>query len=231
MNQIKAIAFDADDTLWENENYFRLSEKAFFEIVSAFASAKEAEKVLFATEMRNMEVYGYGVKAFTLSMLETALHLSNARLSGEQTAHIIALGKEQLNAPVSLLPTVEKTLAKLSEQYKLLLVTKGDLLDQERKLHKSKLEKYFDHIEIVSEKREQNYQKILHTIDLQPTEFMMVGNSLKSDVLPVLELGAWGVHIPFHTTWLHEIAEKTPQNSRFLEIEQLEDLLRCFSID
>jgi putative hydrolase of the HAD superfamily len=226
MENIKILGFDADDTLWVNETYYRETESAFVRLLLDFASEKEIMERLYAMEIKNLPLYGYGAKGFVLSMTETALEVSNRKVPAFVIEKIIDLGKALLNKPVLLLDGVRKVLQQLKGRVPMILATKGDLLDQERKLKKSGLDTCFHHIEIMSDKKEANYRKLLMHLGVQPEEFMMVGNSLKSDVLPLLKLGAWGVHIPYHTTWVHEKTDEDPRRwKRFLSIEKLTDLL------
>ncbi len=221
----KIIGFDADDTLWVNESYFRETEKLFYNLLSDLQSPEVIEKVLYKIEMQNLSLYGYGIKGFMLSMIETALRISNHTLQQPVIDKIIALGKEMLDKPVVLLDGVQEILEKLTQSgYKLIVATKGDLLDQERKLSKSNLEQYFHHIEVMSDKKEANYQKLLAHLDIAPEDFLMVGNSLKSDIMPVLNIGGYGIHIPYHTTWIHEEAGKTGHLDNFWEIGRISDI-------
>ncbi|MBW0178002.1 HAD family hydrolase [Sediminibacterium sp.] len=225
MNDIKVIAFDADDTLWVNEPYFRETEDRFCELLEDYLPHHSIARELLQVEIRNINLYGYGVKGFMLSMIEAAMELSQKTIKVDVIEKIIALGKELLEKPIVLLDEVEDVLQALHGKYKLVVATKGDLLDQERKLRKSGLEHYFHHIEIMSEKRETDYQKLLKHLDIQPAEFMMLGNSLKSDVLPVLELGAHAVHIPYHTTWAHETIDKDIDHLNFRQVESIKEVL------
>ncbi len=222
---IKVIGFDADDTLWSNEPYFRLAEDKFCDLMEAYMPRHSAHRELFATEIENLGLYGYGIKAFMLSMIETALKIAGNTLPSDVIARIIDIGRAQLDYPVEVLEGVEEVLQALAPSFKLVVVTKGDLLDQERKLIKSNLSGYFHHIEIVSEKRQADYNKLLKHLDIQPNEFLMIGNSLKSDVLPVLELGGFGIHVPFHTTWEHETVDVIINNSRFRQVDQIKEIL------
>ncbi len=222
---IKAIAFDADDTLWVNEPYFLATEKKFCQLLADYMPEHTVSQELFKTEMQNIAIYGYGVKAFILSIIETALRISNNTVPPVIIEKIIDYGKEQLNQPVELLDGVAEVLPALKEKYKLVVATKGDLLDQERKLRKSGIEHFFHHIEIMSDKQEADYLKLIKHLDIQPSEFMMIGNSLKSDVLPVLAVGGHAVHIPYHTTWAHEVVEDSVQHSNFRHFENLKDIL------
>lgn len=206
-SHIKVIGFDADDTLWVNETYFRDAEHEFAKLLQHYETPNRIEQELFKMEIKNLPTYGYGVKGFVLSMVEMALELSNNNVSNATINKILELGKEMLNKPVELLDGVEEVLQKLSKKYKLIVATKGDLLDQERKLEKSGLLDYFHHIEVLSDKKEANYSKLLNHLDIKPSEFLMIGNSLKSDILPLINIKANAVHVPFHTTWAHEEIE------------------------
>ncbi len=226
MQNCKVIGFDADDTLWVNEPYFRQTERKFCELLWNGMSLDEVTKELFEVEIGNIPLYGYGTKAFTLSMIETSLKITNGNVSSEKISAILELGKEQINKPIELLDGVVELLKSLQGKYRLIVATKGDLLDQERKLHKSGLLKYFHHIEVMSDKKDADYEKLIKHLDIKPEEFLMVGNSLKSDILPVLNVGGNAVHIPFHTTWEHElVSEKEIENANFHEIENIRELL------
>ena len=183
----KVIAFDADDTLWVNETYFRDAEKKFAKILSKYETVNKIDQELFKAEMKNLELYGYGIKGFMLSMIECALKLSNYSISQHEIEKILTLGKEMLTKPIELLDGVEEVLGELHHKYKLIVATKGDLLDQERKLEKSGLLKYFHHIEVMSEKKEMDYKKLVKHLDINSNELLMIGNSLKSDVLPTFK--------------------------------------------
>ena len=222
---IKVIAFDADDTLWVNEPYFRTAEKAFCELLKEYVPEEECNKLLYKFEMQNLPLYGYGIKPFVLSLIEAAITISKKQIPLEIVSEIIAIGKEMLQMPVELIDGIEATLAHLSKKYLLVMATKGDLLDQERKLIKSGLEKYFHHIEVMSDKQPENYQKLITHLDITPSQFLMVGNSLKSDVLPVLEIGSYAIHIPFHTTWEHEKVEEEVMHYNFKELKLASELI------
>jgi putative hydrolase of the HAD superfamily len=212
---IKVIAFDADDTLWINETYFRDAEHQFAKLLVKYETENKIDQELFRTEIKNLTYYGYGVKGFVLSMIECALELSNYQVNQKTIEAILIIGKEMLEKPIELLDGIEDVLHSLQGKYKLIVATKGDLLDQERKLEKSNLLKYFHHIEVMSDKKEKDYQKLIQHLDIQPSELLMIGNSLKSDVLPLIEIGASAIHIPFHTTWVHEevsLDEKSKTN-------------------
>ncbi|NOQ92631.1 MAG: HAD hydrolase-like protein [Flavobacteriaceae bacterium] len=223
---IKVIAFDADDTLWVNETYFREAELQFAKLLSKYETLNKIDQELFKIEMNNLPLYGYGIKGFILSMVESALKLSNYKLSPNIINEIIAIGKEMIDKPVELLDGVEQVLKTLKPKYKIILATKGDLLDQERKLEKSGLTKYFHHIEVLSEKKETNYKVLLSHLGIKPSEFLMVGNSLKSDVLPLLEIGAKAIHVPFHTTWAHEVVTNNGNNNEFRTAKKLNEILK-----
>lgn len=218
---IKVIAFDADDTLWVNEPFFREAEEKFTSLLEDFMPQHGIMKELYRTEIENLTLYGYGIKGFMLSMIETALRITDHKMPITLVDKIIRIGHEMLEKPVELLPGVEEVLKALNGDYRMVLATKGDLVDQERKLRKSGIEQYFHHIEIMSEKRVGDYQKLIRHLDVQPSEFLMLGNSLKSDILPVLELGGHGIHIPFHITWLHEQIEHEVEHERFYKVENI----------
>lgn len=223
---IKVIGFDADDTLWVNETYFREAETAFAKLLSKYETPNKIDQELFRMEIDNLPLYGYGVKAFTLSMVESALELSNYNVSPKTIEAILNIGKEMLNKPVELLDGVEDVLKVLSKKYRLILATKGDLLDQERKLEKSGLTDYFHHIEVLSDKKEVNYSKLLNHLDINPSEFLMIGNSLKSDVLPLVNIKAHAIHVPFHTTWAHEEVTQEEKNGKsYKTIKSLSELI------
>ena len=222
---IKVIAFDADDTLWVNEPFFRDAENEFFKLLKNYISKEDCKKLLFEVEINNLAIYGYGIKPFILSLIEAAIEISKNTIPLETISKIIELGKEMLSKPIKLIDGIEETLIKLSSKYRLVMATKGDLLDQERKLKKSGLENYFHHIEVMSDKQPDNYQKLLQHVDINSNQFLMIGNSLKSDVLPVLEIGAYAIHIPFHITWEHEKVTKKVSHHQFKKIELASELL------
>ena len=222
---IKVIAFDADDTLWVNEPFFRETEEKFCALLEDYLPPHSLSQELFRSQIQNISLYGYGVKSFILSMIETALRVSDNTIDVLVIEKIIQLGKEMLEKPIELLEGVESVLQSLSGHYRLVVATKGDLLDQERKLRKSGLEHYFHHIEIMSEKKEADYQKLLKHLDIDPSEFLMIGNSLKSDVLPVLNIGGHGYHVPYHTTWAYEHIEHHVEHANFKELSTIKDVL------
>jgi len=229
-DNVKVIGFDADDTLWINETYFREAEKDFSKLLSRYETVNKIDQELYKKEIKNLEIYGYGVKGFVLSMIEMAVEISNHNVSNKTIEAILNIGKDMINKPVILLKGVENVLNILSKEYRLILVTKGDLLDQERKLNKSGLIDYFHHIEVVSDKKEENYLKLLTHLDIIPSEFLMVGNSLKSDVLPLINIGAHRMHVPFHTTWIHEdVSDIEQTTNNYLTVKNLSDILKVLN--
>jgi len=222
---LKVIAFDADDTLFVNEPYFQETEEKFCALMSDYLSHQGLSQELFKTEIANLELYGYGIKGYILSMIEAAMRISNKTISIEVVEKITEYGKELLQKPIELLDGVEETLQALSGKYKLVVATKGDLLDQRRKLHNSGLGHYFHHIEVMSDKKEKDYEDLLKRLEIKSEEFFMIGNSLKSDVLPVLNIGGHAVHIPFHTTWEHEKINHKVEHPNFRALEKITDVL------
>lgn len=225
---IKVIAFDADDTLWINEPYFQEIEHKFCNLLEGYASHHTIAQELLKTEIKNLEIYGYGVKGYTLSMIETALRISNQSISLEVINKAIEYGKEMLLKPIELIEGIEDSLKTLYGKYRLVVATKGDLLDQENKLKRSGLEKYFHHIEVMSEKNETEYKKLIKHLDINPNEFLMIGNSLKSDVLPVLSIGGHAAHVPFHTTWAHEKIDYQVTHENLKNFNKVVDMLMHF---
>ena len=225
-SSIKVIGFDADDTLWVNETYFREAEEEVGRLLSHYETPNKIDQELFLMEIKNLPTYGYGVKGFILSIIELAIVLSNGSVSNQIISKILDIGKSMINKPIELLDGVEEVLKALSKDYRLIVVTKGDLLDQERKLDKSGLLQYFHHIEVLSEKQEDNYKKLLSHLDIVPSDFLMIGNSLKSDILPLINIGAKAMHIPFHTTWEHEkVSDKRANGEGYKTVESLTDIL------
>ena len=222
---LKVIAFDADDTLFVNEPYFQEVEQKFCALMQDYLSHQGLSQELFRTEIDNLDLYGYGIKGYILSMIEAAMKISNNTISLEIIEKIIIYGKELLQKPIEVLDGVEETLKALSGKYKLIVATKGDLKDQQSKLHRSGLGHYFHHIEVMADKQEINYQKLLKRLEIEPGEFFMIGNSLKSDVLPVLGIGGYAVHIPFHTTWEHERISHKVEHANFKTFEKITEVL------
>ena len=223
---IKVIAFDADDTLWINEPYFYETERHFCRLLEDYLPHHTVSRELLQVEIQNLSLYGYGIKSFMLSMIETALNVSNKTITLDAIEKIIELGKDLLAKPIELIDGVEEVLIQLKKKYRLVVATKGDLLDQERKLKNSGIEHYFHHIEIMSDKQEKDYLKLIRHLDIQPQEFLMIGNSLKSDVLPVLAIGGHGYHIPYHTTWAHEQVEHTIEHPNFKQLTSIQEILQ-----
>ncbi len=221
----KVIAFDADDTLWVNETYFREAENKFAELLSNYETENKINQELYKKEIANLPIYGYGIKGFILSMIECANELSNNTLPAETINKILSIGKSMLEKPVILLDGVTTVLQTLQNKYKLIVATKGDLLDQENKLKKSGLLRYFHHIEVMSDKKESDYKKLLSHLDVRPEELVMIGNSLKSDVLPLVSIGANAIHIPFHTTWKYEQVTTSSGGNRFITCQNISDIL------
>ena len=210
MKGIKVIVFDADDTLWDNQSYFNRAEDVFIEELKEYGTAEELSETLFKTESANMPVLGYGAKAVCISMMETALAVSGGKVPGENLSRILSAAKSLLSLPATPLPGVETTLKSLKESglYRLIVMTKGDMLDQENKLRRSGLNEYFDRTIVVSNKGTKEYLDLCHSEGIAPSEMVMVGNSFKSDIRPVIEIGGRGIYIPFHTIWRHEVTQE-----------------------
>lgn len=224
MRPLTVIGFDADDTLWQNEQYYKLTESHFRELLAEFAEGEHVSERLLEAERRNLAYYGFGIKSFTLSMIETALEVTDGKASSEVVSKILSIGRELLSHPVECLPHARETLEALCGHYFLVLITKGDLFDQERKLAQSGLGDYFDAVEIVSDKTATTYRRIFGKHGEGPEQAMMIGNSLKSDVVPAIAAGAWGVFVPHELTWVLEHVEKPTEAPRFREIATLGDL-------
>ncbi len=221
---ITTIGFDADDTLWQNESYFRLTQDRFTTLLSDYAGPAHLHDRLLAAERRNLGHYGFGVKGFTLSMIETAIDVTEGRVAAGVIAEIMAAGREMLAHPIELLPHAKDAVTALARDHRVLLITKGDLLDQERKLAQSGLGDLFDAVEIVSDKTAAAYARIFSRHGDGADRALMVGNSLKSDVLPVLAAGGWGVHVPHGLTWALEHAEAPAGHPRFVSLTHLGEL-------
>ena len=219
------IGFDADDTLWHNEIIFERVHERYRALLARYHDAATVDRTLLATEKRNLELYGYGVKGFTLSAIETAIALTEGKIGASEIDGILVLGREMLAHPVELLEGVADVVSELAKEHTLLLITKGDLRDQERKLVKSGLAGRFHLVEIVSEKDRSTYETIFRRHAIAPDRFLMVGNSLKSDILPVLALGGAGAHVPYHLTWAHERVEELPTaDGRFFQLKTMREL-------
>ncbi|MGA0546518.1 HAD family hydrolase [Brevundimonas sp. VNH65] len=221
---ITTVGLDADDTLWHNETIFRLTHARFVDLLDDHGDLETIERRLAEVEQRNLRLYGYGVKGFTLSMIETAMELCDGGAPPEVVREILAAGREMLAHPVETLPGVDEVIAELSETYRLVLITKGDLLDQERKLAASGLGERFSAVEIVSEKDRGTYERVFARHGTGAAEAVMAGNSMKSDVLPALEAGAFGVHIPYHVTWAHELADAPEGHPRYVSLSRIAEL-------
>ncbi len=225
MDDIKIICFDADDTLWVNEPYFREAEKKFCNLLKEYKSKDEILNTLYKIEMDNIPLYGYGIKSFLLAMIETIAEVTNNKADINMVNKAIGFGKEIFSKPIDILEGVKEVLDALKDRYLLVVATKGDLLDQERKLYKSGLADYFHHIEIMSNKEKQDYSKLLKHLDCNAKNFLMVGNSIKSDIIPVLKLGGNAIHIPFHTTWIHEHVEDDLIPENYVKVENIKDVI------
>ncbi len=219
------IAFDADDTLWHSESLYAAAQEEYRRLLAAYAEAETIDRVLHQTEMRNLSVYGYGIKGFALSMIEAALELSQQRITGREVQQILDLARQMLNTEVELLEGVTEVIAQLAATYPLMLITKGDLIHQEAKIEQSGLKPHFRYIEIVADKTLDSYAALLAKHHLQPSHFLMVGNSLRSDILPVLAMGGQAVHVPYAITWAHEHVEVPPEHQgRYHELEHIGQL-------
>ena len=222
---LTTICFDADDTLWHNERFFQLTQERFFEVLADHAEPDHLADRLLEAERRNLGHYGFGIKGFVLSMIETALDVTNDKVPGEVIRALVSAGQEMLSHPIELLPGAFETIEALAPQYDLILITKGDLLDQERKLAQSGFGEMFDGVEIVSDKTVAVYRAVFERRRIAADTALMVGNSLKSDVIPVLEAGGWGVHVPHGLTWALEAADTPKAHPKFRRIEDLFGLL------
>lgn len=227
---IEVIGFDADDTLWVNEPYYREAEEEFVELVASYGVNGNIAAALFETEISNLSLYGYGIKAFMLSLVECAIELTEGGVSTRDINRILRIGKSMLERPIELLDDVKHVLKELEPHYKLIVATKGDLLDQERKMRRSGIADYFHHIEVMSDKTKSQYIQLLKHLEIVPEAFLMIGNSLKSDIIPPLELGGWGIYVPFHTTWAHEEVDQEPESNRYFQVENLHQVLDLIPI-
>jgi putative hydrolase of the HAD superfamily len=225
-NIVKVLAFDADDTLWDCQSWFDEVEHKCCELLAPWATPDEVSQGLFATERKNLPLTGYGTKAFTLSLIENAVRVSRQQLTGDVVMQLLDLGRQLLLFPTTPLPEVEATLRQLSQsrRYRLVVFTKGELLDQENKLHRSGLEPYFSHMETVSNKTEKEYRQLCENLGVAPAQTLMVGNSFRSDIAPALQAGAYAVHIPYHVVWELEKSEEFP-HPRLQKITRFSQLL------
>lgn len=226
-DDIRVIAFDADDTLWDCQSWFDEVERKCCQLLSPWATAREVSEGLFSTERKNLPLTGYGTKAFTLSLIENAVRVSRQQLSGDIVMRLLELGQELLTFPTTPLPEVKETLEQLSQlrRYQLVVFTKGELLDQENKLQRSGLEQFFSHMETVSNKTEKEYRQLCENLGVAPEQTLMVGNSFRSDIAPALAVGAKAVHIPFHVVWELEKSEEYP-HERLQKITHFGELLQ-----
>ncbi|HYD98958.1 MAG TPA: HAD family hydrolase [Alphaproteobacteria bacterium] len=219
------IAFDGDDTLWHCETFFQEAQAEFQRLLAKYCDAAEIDRRLVDTERRNLQLFGYGIKGFTLSMVETAITLTEGRIAAADIHALIELGKAMLRHPVEVIPEAEPLLQSLQGRCHLMIVTKGDLWDQQRKVDGSGLKRYFDSVEIVAEKDEDTYRRIVDRRGTAPERFVMIGNSLRSDILPVAGLGGHAIYVPYHITWAHEAVEEAVANQhRFWKINTLADV-------
>lgn len=225
MPTLSAIGFDADDTLWQNEQFYRLTERRLTELLAEHAEPGDISRRLLEAEKRNLAFYGFGIKGFTLSMIETAIEVTEGRAPAAVIQEILASGRELLRHPVETLPHVRETLEQLAGNYRIILITKGDLFDQERKLAQSGLGELFDAVEIVSDKNASTYQRVFSRHGDGPQRSMMVGNSLKSDVVPAIEAGSWGVYVPHDLTWSLEHVDEPAGSPRFRRLAHLGELM------
>lgn len=224
MSSLTTIGFDADDTLWENEQFFRLSEKHFEALLAPHTDVPDLSDRLLEVERRNLDLYGFGIKGFTLSLVETALEVTDGKIPSSVLGEILAAGRDMLRHPIETLPHVQDTLEQLAGRYRLVLITKGDLFDQERKLAQSGLGDFFDAVEIVSSKDRATYERIFSRHGDGPEHSMMIGNSLKSDVVPAIQAGGWGIYVPHALTWVLEHVDAPVAEPRFRQIDHLGDL-------
>ena len=230
INHFDVIAFDADDTLWHNESIFYSTHDKFKDLLSKYHDEEWIASKLNETESRNILHFGYGVKGFTLSMIETAIELSEGRITANEIQSLIEIGKAMMNAPVELLDGVRETIETLAQTFELMLITKGDLFHQESKIASSGLGEFFNRIEIVSEKEVSVYERLIRKYNIKPERFAMIGNSLKSDILPVIAIGGVAIHIPYKTEWVHERVEASELDGKhFIQIDHIKLLPELFN--
>lgn len=225
----KLIAFDADDTLWANQTLFDEAEEELRVLLKQFGSDEQINQALIEVQTENLRLMGYGAKGFMLSMIEVAIRLTDGAVRGTQIGQIIDLGKELLRFPINLIDGVEQVLQTLSAGHELMVLTKGDLLDQESKLARSGVGQYFSHVEIVSEKHEAAYRRILARYHVEPADFLMIGNSLKSDILPVVNIGGQAIYVPYHTTWHFERLPETEHLTGYVQVNSIRDVIGLLS--
>jgi len=230
MSKIEVVAFDADDTLWHTEHLFQDVQNRLYELMSAYASQADVEAHFHEMEVRNVRLFGYGVKGFTLSMVESAIEISNSQVSATDIHEIVMLGKSILDSPLDLFTGVETVLRDLGPDFRLFLITKGDVLDQRNKIEKSQLEPYFEKTIVVQEKDVETYQQVCVEHKINPQKMVMVGNSLKSDVLPILELGGYAVHIPYHVTAHFEKTDEPVDHPNFRRLDAMSDFAQTVRV-
>ncbi len=222
MPKFEILAFDADDTLWHNERLYVDAQNRFAQLLSQYHKPEWVGERLYQTEVRNLQHFGYGIKAFALSMIETAVELTEGRILGRDIQVLVDIAREMLSAEVQLLDHVKETIPQLAADHRLMVITKGDLFDQETKIAHSGLSQYFQHIEVVSHKTPASYTQVFKRYSIPPEKILMVGNSLRSDILPILELGGRAVYIPYETTWLHEATDMPQENQAgFYQLEHV----------
>ena len=230
---IRMVGFDGDDTLWRSEDYYRGAQREFEGLLARYVDLDDVYARLYAVEKRNLALFGYGAKGMTLSMLEAAIEITGSRIEARDLHRIVAIGKSLLQHPVELLPGIADAVAAIARMHPVVLVTKGDLFHQEAKVRESGLAGFFRRIEIVSEKDVPTYARLLEEFGVAASEFVMIGNSLRSDIAPVLELGGWGVHMPYHVTWAHEteasVADDAPRLRRVAGAHELVDAVRAIA--
>ena len=230
---IRMVGFDGDDTLWRSEDYYRGAQREFEGLLARYVDLDDVYARLYAVEKRNLALFGYGDKGMTLSMLEAAIEITGSRIEARDLHRIVAIGKSLLQHPVELLPGIADAVAAIARMHPVVLVTKGDLFHQEAKVRESGLAGFFRRIEIVSEKDVPTYARLLEEFGVAASEFVMIGNSLRSDIAPVLELGGWGVHMPYHVTWAHEteasVADDAPRLRRVAGAHELVDAVRAIA--
>ncbi len=216
------IAFDADDTLWHTEQLYSMTQAKFVNLLSSYHSQEWIEERLYAIEMRNLHSFGYGIKGFTLSMIETAIELTQGQIQGKEIQSIIDFARDMLKSPIQVIDQVEDVITSLAQTYQLMIITKGDLFDQETKIARSGLGGYFAHVEILSDKTADSYTAVLRKHRINPQRFLMVGNSIRSDIVPVVAIGGQAVHIPYHMTWVHETVSSLEQSeTNYYELEHI----------
>ena len=220
MKKIKTIGLDADDTLWHNEPFFGEAQTALIDVMKDFVDGPELARVLQEMQRKNVPTMGYGIKSFTFSMMDAALAVSGGKLNAKAMVDVMNIGREMMAHPVELLPAVAETLEEMARDYELVLITKGDLVDQERKVHLSEIGTWVNHIEIVSEKHPQTYEMIFGRFG-ELNQSVMIGNSAKSDALPAVEAGAWGIHVPYEVTWEMEMVDTVPEHPRYFEADDI----------